>query len=275
MFQECIIDEAAILKNINDTDNLIVSAKVILTGSNRLVNNPWYPRFFVERYLYDLFLLMNLSTPGTGDFLNIIFMNNGGEEDERLNLSSYFFEQYLYRSCTKRAIGNCTIPFMEVLEWYKGLGIGIKQKSDKKIEKALFSVLSISKSELSVATVIWIFHALEAIYGTRVGESFTNLIGRISLLLELSEENKKNVKKKLRELYDIRSSFVHGGYQVLHPLINEAIDKKLEDDQWKLICLCQDGIEIIIESLQKMISRGWHELVVTENLYGLPATKKV
>lgn len=275
MFQECIIDEAAILKNINDKNDLIVSAKVIFNGSNRLINNRWYPRFFVERYLYDLFLLINLSTPGACDFLNIRFMNGGAEDDERLNLSSYFFEQYLYQSYTKRAVGNGTIPFMKVLEWYKGLGIGIKQKSDKKIEKALFSVLSISKSELSVATVIWIFHALEAIYGTRVGEGFTNLIGRISLLLELSEENKKNVKKKLRELYDIRSSFVHGGYQVLHPLINETIDKKLEDDQWKLICLCQDGIEIIIESIQKIISRGWHELVVTENLYGLPATEKV
>lgn len=247
---------------------------VSIQGKNKVSEYKWYPKFFVEKYLYDIFFIANLSLPGSCEFLNVRFISEREKEDERYLLSSYNFEEALYNQLDGVRPSPICLPVSSVIDWYDDLDTGIKQKAESPIEKAIFSLLHICKSEINETSVVWIFHALEAIYGTRVGEGFSNLINRLSILLQLDSKEKAKTKKKLRSMYDYRSSIVHGGYQVHHPLRNEVIDKRLNEDLSRTYELFQDGFNLIVLSIQTMIKNGWYGIEVKESLIGVETPKK-
>jgi hypothetical protein len=251
-----------------------VSFLVRIDGSNDLSQYQWYPVFFVEKYIYDIFLIANLALPGSCEFLNVRFPNERGISSDRYGLSSYNFEEALYDHFYNRSTSIQLLPLELVAHWYESLGLGIRQKAESPIEKAIFSLLHICKSEIDETSIIWIFHSLEAIYGTRVGEGFRNIIDRMAILLELNPKQKASAKKKLRSMYDFRSSLVHGGYEVHHPLRREVIDKRLDDDYSRTYDLVQYGFNIVVASLQKLIERGWYGVEVKEQLSGIGIPNK-
>lgn len=162
------------------------------------------------------------------------------------------------------------LPLSSVVYWYKKLNMGIRQRAESGVEKAIFSVLHICcGADADVVWVIWAFHALEAIYGTKVGEGFTNLVERISTLLELDAQGKGMLKKRLREMYDYRSSFVHGGYRVHHPMKNEIMDQSLNEDFTKLLEISQFGFNLVVLSLQALVEKGWYGLKIKEQMSGV------
>lgn len=249
--------------------DVALTAKVSINGQNDVSAHAWYPEFFVEKYFYDVFFIMNMSIPGSCEFLNVKIQNNNRYEPERMHLSSYPFEMAHHSFLEKKRISPVELPIEEVVEWYKKLGLGIKQKAESGIEKSIFSLLHICKSEMDITSIIWIFHALEAIYQTKVGEGFTNLINRIAILLELNEKAKSEVRKQLRELYDHRSSVVHGGYEVHHPMTNDVIDRRLNDDYIRIYNLGEIGFNLIVMSVQKLIKNHWFGIIVSEALIGV------
>lgn len=129
-------------------------------------------------------------------------------------------------------------------------------------------MMHIARGEYSPTTVIWIFYALEAIYDTRVGESFTNLTSRIALLLGATPEQANRLRKNLRELYDFRNSFVHGGLEVIHPARNEQLDRDLDHRFTRVMSSCDFGFRILLCSVQEIAKRGWIEPVFSEVLSG-------
>jgi hypothetical protein len=258
----------------NNDDNLILPVEISITGENDISSYGWYPRFFVEKYIYDIFFVMNMSVPGSCEFLNLRIRETDGSDRERLYLSAYNFEEAYYDYLDNKKLAPIELPIEVVFNWYKKLGMGTKQKAETDVEKAIFSLLHICKSDMDVSSIIWIFHALEAIYGTRVGEGFTNLIGRMTVFLELEERSQKIVKKHLRELYNYRSSFVHGGYKVHHPMRNEIIDKRLNDDYSRTYELGQFGFNLIVASIQQLIRKDWFGIEVSEEIKGIACPNK-
>jgi len=250
-------------------DEIVLSSEISLMGKNDISSYGWYPRFFVEKYIYDVFFIMNMSVPGSCEFLNLKIRDKDISTSERFYLSAYNFEEGYYNFLDKRKAAPIELPIETVACWYNELGIGVKQKADSNIEKAIFSLLHICKSDMDVTSIIWIFHALEAIYGTKVGESFTNLINRMSVLLELDKKNQKVVKKHLRELYDYRSSFVHGGYQVHHPMRQDVIDRRLDDDYSRIYGLGQIGFNLVVASIQRLIKNHWFGVEISEEIKGV------
>jgi hypothetical protein len=246
-----------------------VSFTVTIKGKHELLKQDWYHRFFIEKYIYDIFLIANLSLPGSCEFLNARFTTKSGKDRERYNLSSYNFEEGLYRHLEGKSPSPTILPIRSVMEWYKEFDTGVRQKAETSIEKAVFSLLHLCKKDTDETSMIWIFHALEAIYGTKVGEGFSNLIDRISILLELNIEQKKKTKKKLRDMYDYRSSIVHGGYKVHHPLKNEVIDRNLTNDYFRMFELHQEGFNLVVASIQKLIKNGWHGITFEQKLNGI------
>jgi hypothetical protein len=247
---------------------------VSIQGKNEVSEYKWYPQFFVEKYLYDIFLIANLSLPGSCEFLNVRFISEREKEGERYLLSSFNFEEALYNQLDGVRPSPICLPVSSLIDWYDNLDTGIKQKAETSIEKAVFSLLHLCKSEVDEASVVWIFHALEAIYGTRVGEGFSNLINRLSILLQLDSKEKAKTKKKLRSMYDYRSSIVHGGYQVHHPLRNDVIDKRLNEDWLRTYELFQGGFNLVVLSIQTMIQNGWYGIEVKESLIGIETPNK-
>ena len=248
--------------------NLTAISKITISGNNEFSDYDWYPAFFLEKYLYDFFCMMNLSTPGSCDFLNIKISSDKNNDSDKLHLSSYNLEEALNRTMLGHGPAVKVIDLERVRDWYDKLNLDTKQKSDTPIEKTLFSLMHLCRIDGDISSILWIFHALESIYSTKVGESFSNLINRISSLLNLTKNETTKLKKRLRSLYDHRSSMIHGGYKVHHPMGYETIDPRLDDDISKNYELNQLGIALIISSIQALISNNWYGLKVTESLHG-------
>ena len=119
---------------------------------------------------------------------------------------------------------------------------------------------------MEVESVVWIFHALEALLTTRVGENISGLVRRVSLLLEASPRQAKAVNKKIRQLYDMRSALVHGGYPVAHPLRREIMDQRLEEGFMRLIRNTEDGFGLLVAVMQRMVILGINEVKFRESL---------
>lgn len=252
-----------LIPNLDAT--LELTARIKIYGENRFSEYKWYPSFFLEKYIYDVFFILNMSIPGSCGFLNLRFKS----ESERFYLSTFNFELGYEDFLTNKKICISELPIKTVYNWYKELSLNVKQKSDLPIEKAIFSLLHICKSDMDVTSIIWIFHALEAIYGTRVGEGFTNLIDRMAKLLQWNDIEKKQAKSHLRELYNFRSAFVHGGFKVHHPMRNEVIDNRLNDDYSKIYGLTQIGFNLVVLSIQTLIKNGWFGIDVNETISGI------
>lgn len=240
-------------------------------AENTKSRNPVYARHFVEKYIYDMFIIMNLSTPGSCEFLNLRFKDSDHYSKDRLYLSSYSFEEGYLDFLRGSSIAPIELPIEKTFVWYKNLNLGVKQKSDSDLESAIFALLYICKSEMSITSIVWMFHALEAVYKTRVGEGFTNLIRRMTFLLDFNAVQEKFLKKELRKLYDLRSSFVHGGYKMHHPMENEQLDSRVSDYRLKEYDACRVGFNLVALSLQKLIAMDWIGIEVREDIVGTPA----
>ncbi len=237
--------------------------------------NKTYPGFYLEIFLYEMFAIANLALPGVADFYSLSFQGENERQPLKLKypVDTLKLSAHIFDSCWVESLqGNWPtlrrIPLRKVICWFNALDIGVKQKADSGIERAIFALYHLCKLEGGLESVIWIFHGLEAFFDTRVGVNISGLNRRISMLLDLDAKKKIYFRKKLQELYNLRSSFVHGNYSILHPLQNEIVDHRLEADYTKLSFLEQFGFSVLVASLQAMIDTDLLELTYEEKLVG-------
>jgi len=124
----------------------------------------------------------------------------------------------------------------------------------------------IAKTDLSLATIIWQFYALETLYDTQPGENRRALTHRIGLVLSPDDKQRAYLKKELRDLYDIRSGFAHGGREVAHPMNNEAVDQRVSEEYRKLMDASEFGFAVVLTSIQRLIGRGSSDFTFQEAL---------
>ena len=160
------------------------------------------------------------------------------------------------------------LPFASVADWYSKLGLNTRQTAETPVEKAIFSLLHLSRTDDYAEAVVWVFYALEALVETRVGESISTMVRRLSALLELSDADTRRLNKRLRKLYDFRSSIVHGGYRVTHPIAQEVVDRKIQEDTGRAIDLYQFGFTLLLATIQSLISKGWTSITYSEVIAG-------
>ncbi|MDG9922749.1 MULTISPECIES: HEPN domain-containing protein [unclassified Pseudomonas] len=245
-----------------------------LGGDDSKKKNTHYARHFVEKFIYDIFIVMNLSLPGSCEFLNLIFDEDNYQLRGRLLLSSYNFENGHLAFLRGDSIAPKTISIEKTFQWYESLNLSVKQKSDSNLESAIFALLHICKSNMDVTSIVWMFHALEAIYKARVGENFTNLICRMAFLFGFNSKQENFLKKELRKIYDLRSSFVHGGYKIYHPMENEQLDPRVSEHRYKEYEACQVGFDLVVLSLQRLIEMGWVGIELREEILGISLNKE-
>lgn len=243
-----------------------ITAIASMKNKNGLSNYQWYPTFFLELYLYEFFLMANLALPGVVHFYNMTI--EGTNESSTTKLSSYEFDYWMVESIRGRWPTFQRIPFKKVIHWYLYLQIGVKQKADTGTERAIFAVHHLAKMDPAISSLIWLFHGLEALFSTRIGENQAGLARRISTFFELDEKKKSYLKKRIKELYDLRSSFVHGTYGVWHPIQSEPIDKRLDADYDRINSATMFGFALLIATLQRMIDEDILELSYEEKFIG-------
>ena len=134
------------------------------------------------------------------------------------------------------------------------------------MEKVVFAFWHLCAEELSQTSVIWIFYAIETLLGTTPGENRRALHERICLLLKPTEKQESEIKKNLGILYDYRSSLVHGGLQIYHPLQFESLDKAVDEKYQRLMGVAEFGFAILLIALQTIIGSGWRSPKFTQTL---------
>lgn len=70
------------------------------------------------------------------------------------------------------------------------------------------------------------------------------------------------------------SSFVHGGRDVVHPMHNEAIDKRVDQSFRELADSAEFGFAVLLVCLQQTIERGCAELNFREIVDGSSLGKR-
>lgn len=236
------------------------SCNVLISGSNELSKYGWYASFFVESYMYDLFLILNIALPGSGNFLNVKVTGGRKSHSEDISLSSFYFENAWLESEKEVWPPLKSLSISAVSSWFRRVRPGFNQVPENPIERSLFALLHICRSDGGPEDVIWLFYGFESLFETRPGENFGAIFDRICLVLEPPEEFKSRLKKELRSLYNYRSSFVHGGLSVIHPHHREVMDKRVDTNYGDIVKLSLRWTHILVACLQQYADKEWNSV---------------
>jgi hypothetical protein len=214
--------------------------------------------------LFHLFISMNLSAPGS---FNPYHITIEGEWERSLgerssarghfSLNARVFENALLDTPKRPWLPVDFLSFSEVQDWLLKVAPLGNMRPQNRGARCLFALLHLVKTEMGPVHITWIFHALESLFDCKPGEGFSKLVQRISMLLSLNTKQQALLRKSLRELYDYRSSFVHGGLEVVHPVREEGYDEAAEDMFDRNIQASDWGGMVIVSCLQNLIARKW------------------
>jgi hypothetical protein len=221
-------------------------------------------RHAVESLLYDIFLMMNLAAPGSCDFYRASLLSDSSEIE--ISISNVNFEAALLAT-SDSGWPKIKMPELQrVVSWYRKVRQGTSQIPSSPLERALFALLHISIGDTSPTTIIWLFYAFESLLQTSSGENFSAIVRRLSLLLEANGEEEKRIKKGMRKLYDLRSSIVHGGFEVIHPAHNEILDKRTDESFERIIVPANFGLSLLLGVFQRVIEQNLTSITFKESL---------
>lgn len=171
---------------------------------------------FVALFFHDAFLLLNLAVPGS--FGGAITILSGGPE---LSLSARVFEYAWAASTTVIE----PLPLANVMKWYDALRLGTQQVATDGVAKALFLLLHLARREEDESTsVVRLAQALEAL-GTEVPA----------------------------QVREVRDAIVHGTAPVLHPLADDALDERVDDESLELVNAADHAASVVVTALQRLI----------------------
>jgi hypothetical protein len=242
----------------------------VLTDRGRQLSNTG--AHHLEQFLYEAFLTMNLAAPGSADFRSPRTAATT-KEMVNLDLSSHLLEHAWVQSLRNGWPKIKPVPLSRTKAWLNSFQIGLRQRADSRMERALFALLHLSRRQVDdPATLIWLAHALEALYGTPKSAIVESLRRRICEVLQVPAERQKAVRKSISRFYDARSAFVHGNFPITHPHENEVLDKAIDQYRAEIIELIDFTSAIVIATIQLHIIKGWKEILFQEKWAGLPCS---
>lgn len=247
-------------------EKVTASCKVTVQGSNELSETGWYPSFFFESHLYDLFLILNVALPGSTNLHLAKVAGADANFGEDMDMSSFYFEDAWVSSRAGVWPGLKELSTAAVADWFYQVRPGFNQVPEGPIERSLFALLHICRSNGKPEDIVWLFYAMESLFETRPGENFAALFERICLLLAPPEEVESRLKKELRRMYNYRSAFVHGGLKVIHPHHREVMDKRVDQEYDDIVKLSLRWTHILVACLQKIAGNGWTEVKFSTKL---------
>jgi len=169
---------------------------------------------YVELFFHDVFLLLNLSTPGS--FGGTVSMSGGESRVRDVTFSARVFS---YASELEQ------VPLDKVIAWYDGLGIGTRQIAEGGVAVALFHLLHLARGEENEE------------------ESIRRLAGAAEAL----------GKRDDRRLFELRQEIARGGTMVIHPMHDDGLDPGVEDATAEWIDVADRAAGVVIGALQKLI----------------------
>lgn len=257
------------------TKNLCCTAKV-WSDKEEHIGGMDYLKYF----LYECFLIMNLSSPGSFNlymsYIQVDKKEGLGKsycrDREDLICSEYIFENALHDSLNYKWPTVQYIDFEKVSNWYLSQDTGIVQVAKTRLQKSLFSLLHISERGMGPDGLMWCAYCLEALFDTPNALSFNFLVNRLSELLTVPARKKKKLSKNIRDFYNHRNAFAHGNSKVSHPIGHEGWDKNVDKYRTEIQSACDFATLVIIASLQQYILRNISEVCYVETSQYVPAS---
>ncbi|MEL7110021.1 MAG: hypothetical protein AAGJ68_05410 [Pseudomonadota bacterium] len=260
---------------MNEFGQRVVAPRVTATVESRAFNEKSRGRasHLLANALLDLFLAMNLSFPGCCDFYSVklLDVSSSGEsiDSELRHLSGHKFEVALLLSIDGKFPDVEPIPVGDCINWIKNAGDTSTTTAKSAPKKLLYALLHFGNAVSSESDVIWIFYILETVFDTRPGENFNALHRRICRLLVLSDNQAGQFKKRLRRLYNLRSSLIHGGHEILHPDHHSLLDSEIGQKQSKAREDLEFGVALSIAVVREMVRNQFARLEFSEELTGV------
>lgn len=240
--------------------------KVITKCTISSENNVGHLNHYLEIFLYNFFLIINLSVPGACNIkIELIDANRLPE----IIFNGEIFERAWVKSLDVGWPEIKSIPIEKTWDWFSEQKIMFKVIGKTRLEKSLFSLLNIAYqyNNLDLSTLIWLAHSLESLFDTPRGSISSTLRNRILKVLDFQTVSKKKIKKEINKFYNLRSRFVHGDFNISHPVENDLFNKDIITNWINLGDSCDFGLSIVLATLQKMIETNSHKINFKEEIY--------
>lgn len=171
---------------------------------------------YAELFFHDVFLLLNLTAPGS--FGGTISIGGGELRVRELALSPRAFAY---------AAGLERLPVEKVVAWYDRLDLGTQQLATSDVAVALFQLLHLARGEEDEeASILRLAVAAEALLGQ---------------------------PESLARLFELRDAIANGRGPVFHPLFDDALDPRVEDATREWIEVADAAASAVIGTLQQRI----------------------
>jgi hypothetical protein len=182
---------------------------------------------FAALFFHDAFLMLNLAVPGS--FGGVLTILSGGSE---IALSARLFEYAWAAASRNDSAGSRNgsphiepLPLPDVRAWYDALALGAQQLATDGVAKALFILLHLARRDEDESTsVVRLGQALEAL---EVGVA--------------------------PHFFELRDAIVHGVAPVLHPLADDALDARVDDESLELVNASDFAASVVVGTLQARI----------------------
>lgn len=171
---------------------------------------------YAELFFHDVFLLLNLSSPGSfGGTIAIA----GGE----------FHARELLFDASVFAFGAplATLPLDDVLRWYDGLNLGTQQLATDGVTTALVQLLRLARRQESEEEAI-----------LRLAVAADALVGRSAAP---------------PRLFALRDDIAVGRVPIIHPMHDDALDPRVEDATREWIEVADAAANVVIGALQEKV----------------------
>jgi hypothetical protein len=225
--------------------------------------------YLLEIVLSKIFLASNISSPGALDLDRCYFFVN--RDDQTTMRLSQFSLEVGYE--TSLRMGWPSIERLDLAltwDWIMSVTPEFHQVAHNEMERALFALLHVCSSSMpDPSSVIWTSHALENLYQTPTQGIVETLKRRIFMVLGTPVTHIKSAKKDIDKFYGLRSSFVHGRFDICHPASNDRLDEEFGSYIDEVTETHEIGVTLVIATLQKLVKNRWVRLTFNESVDGL------
>lgn len=177
---------------------------------------------YVELFFHDVFLLLNLASPGSfGGTISI----TGGE----LRTRELAFDANVFAYGAPLA----TLPLADVVLWYDGLKLGTQQVASGAVATALMQLLHLARGpEREEASILRLAVAADALVGPT---------------------------KVPPRLFELRDDIAYGRVPMFHPMYDDTLDPRVEDATREWIEVADAAAGVVIGELQERVRRARDE----------------
>ncbi len=169
---------------------------------------------YAELFFHDVFLLLNLASPGS--FGGTVSIHGGDLRARQLVFDPRWF---MYAAPLK------TVPLAQVVRWYDGLELGTRQLATGDAAVALVQLLHLA----------------------RAPEQEEESIRRLAIAADAVVERARLPVR----LFELRDEIARGHTPVLHPMADDALDPRVEDITREWIETADAAARLVILALQE------------------------